>query len=237
MILKHLDKREDRIELGTTHDNLGFALWGGGDLAGARDHFKEAIRVKIEIYGKETHPQSGISYSGLGGVLRAQGDLDGAKEAYTKGIIAFAFSSKTRDKLNIVLNMNNLGLVMWDKQDFRSAQHHFASALHRGVDEKEHPLELAVVYKNYANSLKEQREFTFAPYYFSKSLELYRAAHKTENHEDIMAAYTNLADAWCAQGKFEKGKLFYQRAQAVSKQLFKDQGDEFFAERIEKCNE
>jgi tetratricopeptide (TPR) repeat protein len=129
------------------HNNLGWALYGQGDVARAMACYRKAL---------DLDPKYAPAHSNLGVVLQAQGDLDGAIACYTQ-----ALEVDPKD----ALAHNNLGNALKAQGDVKGAIACYQKALE--LNSKD-----ALAHNNLGAALHEQGDLKGAIAYYHKALAL-----------------------------------------------------------------
>ena len=184
-------------------NDLAAALMAQEQLAAAETLFREALKMKISLYGEDA-VENLLTLNNLATLVR-QRDLDAAEKLYRKSL-------RIRQTLNppvpleVAKSHSHLGLLLLDKGDYQGAEAHLneALAIRREILGSQNT-KVAVVLLNLGISLQAQGRAAESEEIYRQALEI-RRARFGERHHKVAAVATNLASLLVATGRFEEAK-------------------------------
>ena len=181
-------------------DNLGSALKGLEDFAGARVHFERALAIDEATYGPN-HPNLAQRVSNLGSVLQQLGDYRDAL-IYLARALKIAEAAYGSVHPNVARRVANLGQVYEEMDDLNGALKCFERALK--IDEAAYGvnhLNIAERTDDVGRILAKRGELSKARVFFNHALRIDQATYGPD--------HPNLAIRVCGQAKLfeESGDL------------------------------
>ena len=206
-----------RRELGDAHQdtaaslrNLGVALVGTGDYAGAQKPLREALAIRRALFGNEHECVAG-TLGPLGLLALRAGDYETAETLLTQSLDLHRklFSD---DNSRVLVALTNMAAVYMKQGRFADAlplQREVLEFRQRNLDPK-HP-DLALAMNNLAASLSRTGDRAEAERMFREALALRRDV-LPEDHPGISTALNNLARVLAAQGDYEAAEPLYRES-------------------------
>ena len=181
-------------------DNLGSALKGLGDFAGARVHYERALAIDEATYGSN-HPNLAQRVSNLGGVLQQLGDYRDTL-IYLERALKIAEAAYGSEHPNVAGRVANLGQVYEEMDDLNGALKCFERALK--IDEAAYGvnhINIAERVDDVGRILAKRGELSKARVFFNRALRIDQATYGPD--------HPNLAMRVCGQAKLfeEAGDL------------------------------
>ena len=192
-------------------------LIGKAESLASLDKYDEAMRLARTALAWDRDRERGrpadvardLETAGL--IDQYSGDLAGSRDNYEK---ALAIRLKVNGRLHpeVSHDLNNLGTAAYLENDSAAAERYWRPAL--AIDEQilgpDHP-DLGVILNNLGRVLVEQRKFAQAIPVLTRSVRLH-LAQKSETHDDLAFAFSNLALAKDGAGDAAEAEALFNRA-------------------------
>lgn len=190
-------------------------LIGKAESLASLDKYDEGMRLARAAlvwdheHGRPADVARDLETAGL--IDQYSGDLAGSRDNYEK---ALAIRLKVNGRLHpeVSHDLNNLGTAAYLQNDSAAAERYWRPAL--AIDEQilgpNHP-DLGVTLNNLGRVLVEQRKFAQAMPLLTRSVKLH-LAQKTETHDDLAFAFSNLALAKDGAGDASEAEALFNRA-------------------------
>ena len=198
------------------HNNLGLAYKRAGESAMAKEHFKEAIRIK---------PEESSPYNNLGGLYFKERD-------YKNSLLYYGEALKF-DKDNAEAH-NNIANLYKESGDSKSALYHYKEALRLKPFSDEILFNLAGLYKKDGDTRTAIKVYNDAirlspdrgEYYFALGV-LYQEMKEEDNAivylkeavrllPGLAAAHQSLAAIYYGSGSYDEAVFYFKRALALN---------------------
>jgi tetratricopeptide (TPR) repeat protein len=190
-------------------DDLGGALYGTGDLAGAETNLREALAIRREVLSSDD-PKLSTSLNNVAFILQEKGDL---KEAEAMFLESLAIDRRRlgNDHPEVAIKLINLSRLNNNQQKYDAAEPFAreAVAIRRKVLGNDHPA-LVNALDQLANAL-EDRNPVEAATFRREGLAIARARFG-EGHQETARLQSNLAFALYKQGEYQEAVSLYRSA-------------------------
>lgn len=197
-------------------NNLGYALAEQGDVDGARDHYRQALRIK---------PDYADAHYNYGLVLERQGDPIRAMDYYSEAIKINPGHAPAHNNFALLLEgqgkpseaihhytealklrpelaeaHNNLGILLEEQEKLDQAIDHYRKATRYRPD-------FAEAYNNLGIALTKQGKINEGIAWFFKALEL---------HPEGEGTFNNLGVAFSQRGDFKTAIIYFTKALEIN---------------------
>ncbi|MBU7044970.1 MAG: tetratricopeptide repeat protein [Theionarchaea archaeon] len=197
---------------------LGWIYYDVRDLREAITHFKQALRVDIEINGNR-HPSVARDLGGLGMVWKALGKNRKAI-VYFERAIRIDGEVYGENHPHVAASLNNLGSAWKNLGDPKKAIEYYERALRIDgeVYGENHP-DVARDLNNLGRTWDILGDHRKAIDYYEKALSIDRELFG-ENHPDVATVLNNLGAAWGSLKDFSKAIEYQERALNIYKKAY-----------------
>jgi len=210
--------RQNKKQVGSLFNNLGYHLDMIGDYAGARAMYERALKIVERDFGAQ-HPNVATLVNNLGSVLRAIGDDAGARAMYERAlkIDEAAFGP---DHPDVARDVNSLGSVLKEVGDYAGARAMLERALK--IVERDlgaqHP-KVATLVNNLGSVLRAIGDYAGARAMLERALKIDEAAFGPD-HPNVATDVNNLGGVLRALGDDAGARAMFERALKINEAAF-----------------
>jgi tetratricopeptide (TPR) repeat protein len=168
----------DHPMLLSTYTNLAGVLRKQGDLNGALDQYRRALKLE-----KPNELSTVEQYNNIGAILQQQKKYSEAQQTYEKAVKILLDHFPSAEKI-LADTYHNLAGLFYSMKDYLKALNYYEKAL--AIDEKSSPSNrssLAATYFNLATTYEGLKDWTKAINYAEKSIETTRLTYGNEHFE------------------------------------------------------
>ncbi len=212
---RHVGGADDR-QLATVFNDLAAILWGQGDSQRAEALFRQALEMKIRLYG-DNDPRIVTNLNNLAVATKQHGDLETAEDLYRRGI-KIRSSQDPPVPEALAYSLSSLGTLLLDKEDYDQALDHLNRALEirQGLFGVEHT-SVALVLNNLGLVHQALEATTEAEDMYREALRIRRKL-LGDAHSDVAITEINLASVLVDQNQAPEATVLATRALASLRQ-------------------
>jgi tetratricopeptide (TPR) repeat protein len=229
-------------EVAVSRNNLGIILKDLRDLQGAQKEFGRALKINLERLGKN-HTEVAVNYNNLGYLLKDEGDMERAQAYFKRGAAQlqcrrrairdmeraqeyFELALKINradpgdNRASIATNLNNLGIILKDRDDTKRAHTYFKQALKisEAFYGPDHP-EVATNLNNLGYLMKDKGDAGHARLCFERALKISEASYGP-NHPEVATNLNNLGYLMKDKGDAEDARVYFERALSINEAAY-----------------
>jgi tetratricopeptide (TPR) repeat protein len=200
------------------HNQVGVYLFGRAQLAEARAHLEQALRIDEEAGGPD-HPHVATDVSNLGRVLHALGDLSGAR-AHAERALRISERTHGPDHPAVAACVSNLGTVLLALGDLQGARMHFERAL-RSAEQtpgRDHPA-VAIYANNLGTVLQALGDLRGARAHLDQALRIDEQVYGPD-HPMVAIRLSNLGSVLRDLGDLPGARAHSERALRIGEQAY-----------------
>ncbi|WP_422060380.1 tetratricopeptide repeat protein [Sphingopyxis sp.] len=200
----------DHPDIARDLEALGLNYFFSGQLEKARIAFERALRLRRSLQGK-SHPKVAQNLNELGNIAYMQGDRSSAARYY-KEVIKHDEAVLGPNHPDVAATLNNLARVLLEQRHFVEALPNLRRALSINLSQRDvtHD-DLAFIYANLALAERGVGNRKRSEEAFLTALKPARE-HK---HRNLAPVLTDLADLYCASGRYQEALPLLAEARPV----------------------
>jgi CHAT domain-containing protein/Tfp pilus assembly protein PilF len=207
----------DRGWQATMLNDSGVLLRELGDLAGALDHYQQALKLRRAVYGPG-HEVVATCLNNIGIVLEQQGKPDDALKHHLEALAIRRRSFKSPHRL-IGRSLINVGTSRTALRQYDQA----LKALGEALDNLRRPGDrdlIAEALNDMGGAHELRGDYDQALYHYRQAGDLWLEVHGTLRHPDVLVAMNNLGNIHFRRGDFARAAVFLEVTVKVRRELY-----------------